>query len=69
VLVEYAGLAAGDPRRIRLQEQLVVGFWPVARNVAHRYARRGGEPTEDLEQVATVGLLGALHRFDLGPRA
>jgi len=63
LLVEHAAMAAGDPARERLREQLVLGFLPVARNIAKRFAGRG-EPTEDLEQVATVGLLGALDRYD-----
>ena len=43
----------------------MVGYLPVARNVARRLSRRG-EPTEDLEQVASVGLLHAIERFDPG---
>ena len=65
LLAEYAALPADDRRRERLREQLVVGFLPVARNVARRFSRRG-EPTEDLEQVASVGLLHAIERFDPG---
>jgi RNA polymerase sigma-B factor len=65
LLAEYAGLSVDDPRRERLRERLVVGYLPVARNVARRFSRRG-EPTEDLEQVASVGLLHAIERFDPG---
>ena len=63
LLAEYARLSGGDPRRSGLRERLVVGYLPVARHVARRFASRG-EPTDDLEQVATIGLLGALERFD-----
>ena len=62
-LHEFAGLAADDPRRERLRSELVTAFLPVARNIARRFSRRG-EPTDDLEQVASVGLLHALDRFD-----
>lgn len=63
LLAAYAGLGAADPGRARVRDELVRGYLPVARNVARRFARRG-EPTEDLEQVASVGLLHALERFD-----
>jgi RNA polymerase sigma-B factor len=38
-------------------------FLPLARRLARRYAS-GNEPFEDLAQVASVGLLGAIDRFD-----
>lgn len=63
LLADYARMDAADARRPELRERLVVGFLPVARHIAHRFARRG-EPVDDLEQVATIGLLGALERFD-----
>ncbi|MDQ6731142.1 MAG: SigB/SigF/SigG family RNA polymerase sigma factor [Actinomycetota bacterium] len=44
-------------------EELVVRFEPLARSVARRYHARG-EPLEDLTQVAMVGLLKAIERFD-----
>ncbi len=36
---------------------------PLARSLARRYANRG-EPLDDLEQVASLGLLKAIDRFD-----
>jgi RNA polymerase sigma-B factor len=42
---------------------VIEAFRPLAANVAKRY-RRGEEPLEDLEQVALVGLVKALERFD-----
>jgi len=44
-------------------EELVRRFEPLARSVARRYHSRG-EPLEDLTQVAMVGLLKAISRFD-----
>ncbi|MDQ6836305.1 MAG: SigB/SigF/SigG family RNA polymerase sigma factor [Actinomycetota bacterium] len=44
-------------------EELVARFEPLARSVARRYHARG-EPLEDLTQVAMVGLLKAIARFD-----
>jgi RNA polymerase sigma-B factor len=46
------------------RELLVHQMLPLVRNLARRYANKG-EPLEDLEQVASVGLLKAIDRFDL----
>ena len=46
-----------------LREQLVCRYLPLARYVASRYAK-GTEPFDDLLQVASVGLLKAIDRFD-----
>jgi RNA polymerase sigma-B factor len=46
-----------------LREQLVHRYLPLARYAASRY-RRGGEPFDDLVQVASVGLLKAIDRYD-----
>lgn len=59
----YAQLAADDPRRQRLREQLICGYLPVAEHIARRFAGRG-EPFEDLVQVANVGLINAVDRFE-----
>jgi RNA polymerase sigma-B factor len=45
------------------REQLVQRFLPLARQLARRY-HRGGEPLDDLTQVASLGLLKAIDRFD-----
>jgi RNA polymerase sigma-B factor len=47
----------------RARELLVERFMPVARKLAWRY-RGAREPIEDLVQVASVGLLNAIDRFD-----
>ena len=52
--------AAPDPADL---EEIVRRFEPLARSVARRYHQRG-EPLEDLTQVAMVGLLKAINRFE-----
>jgi RNA polymerase sigma-B factor len=44
-------------------EALVERFLPLARQLARRY-ERGNEPLDDLFQVASLGLLKAIDRFD-----
>jgi RNA polymerase sigma-B factor len=50
----------GDPQT---HELLVRRFTPLARSLARRYAHTS-EPFDDLMQVASLGLLKALDRFD-----
>ncbi|MBV9651647.1 MAG: sigma-70 family RNA polymerase sigma factor, partial [Pseudonocardiales bacterium] len=59
----YAQLATGDPVRPPLRDQLIRGYLPVAEHLARRYAGRG-EPLDDLRQIATVGLINAIDRFE-----
>ncbi len=47
----------------RAREELVVRFMPLARQLARRY-QRGPESLDDLVQVASVGLVKAIDRFD-----
>ena len=53
---------------LRAREELARGFMPLAKRLAGRY-RNTGESQEDLEQVAYLGLLKAIDRYDpdLGP--
>ena len=45
------------------REELVARLLPLARRMARRY-RRSDEPLDDLVQVATLGLIKAIDRFD-----
>jgi RNA polymerase sigma-B factor len=73
------GARSGGPERIRedlrlleryqrtgdeaAREELIRRFLPLARQLARRY-ERPDEPLDDLVQVASVGLLKAVGRFD-----
>lgn len=65
LFAERADLPEGHPRRHELRTRLIGEYRPVAVNIARKYGYRG-HPTEDLEQVATVGLILAVDRFDPG---
>ncbi|HEX8520522.1 MAG TPA: SigB/SigF/SigG family RNA polymerase sigma factor [Pseudonocardia sp.] len=65
VFTELAALPDDDPRRPELRDRLITGYLPVARNIAHRFVHRG-DVIDDLEQVATLGLIGAVDRFEPG---
>src|ERR1700754_4246860 len=58
LLVQYH--REGDPAA---REALVQRFLPLARQLARRY-QRGGEPLDDLVQVASLGLLKAIARSE-----
>jgi RNA polymerase sigma-B factor len=60
---KLVSLPEGDPNRASVRAQLVTGYLPVAQHIAQRFANRG-EPHDDLLQVATVGLINAVDRFD-----
>jgi len=48
---------------VQAREQLVERFLPLARQLARRY-QRASEPLDDLLQVASMGLIKAIDRFD-----
>jgi RNA polymerase sigma-70 factor (sigma-B/F/G subfamily) len=63
LLAEMNRLAKDDPHRERLRGRVVDLHASLVRGVARRYADRG-EPLDDLQQVAYVGLIKAINRFD-----
>jgi RNA polymerase sigma-B factor len=60
--LEFAGRRAVEPS-IALRDSLVRRCLPLAGRLARRYRGRG-EPLEDLEQVARLGLVKAVDRYD-----
>ncbi len=64
---EYAGAwqRSAGPRRARLREDMIGAALPFAGRLARRY-RHSGEPSEDLEQVARLGLVKAVDRYAPG---
>jgi RNA polymerase sigma-B factor len=63
-LARLAEMDRADPARIRLREQIIYHCMQMARREAGRY-RHAGESMDDLVQVATVGLIHAVDRFDI----
>lgn len=64
LFAEMTALADGDPERERLRTQIIESSLPIADNIAARYRGRG-QSHEDLVQVARLGLVNAVDRFDL----
>jgi RNA polymerase sigma-B factor len=62
-LAGVAGLPANHRVRVAAERQAIEVALPVARALAARYRRRD-EPFEDLVQVASIGLIQAVHGFD-----
>jgi RNA polymerase sigma-B factor len=65
LFAELALLADDDPARRPIRDQLVELHLPLVEYLARRFRNRG-EPLDDLVQVATIGLLKSIDRFDLG---
>jgi len=56
-------MPADDPRYEGIRARIVAQHMKLARRIARRYANRG-EPVEDLEQAALVGLVKAINGYD-----
>ncbi len=59
-----AELPAGDDERLRIRGELVELHLPLVEYLARRFRNRG-EWLDDLTQVATIGLIKSIDRFDL----
>jgi RNA polymerase sigma-B factor len=63
LLARLARLAPADTRRIAVRAEVIEWFLPLAVQLARRFSGRG-EPLADLTQVAVIGLIRAIDRFD-----
>ena len=62
---EAADLRAyADHREPRARERLIRDYLPLANSIARRFDRGQRVPLEDLQQIAAIGLLKALDRYD-----
>jgi RNA polymerase sigma-B factor len=59
-----AGTSEDDTHRRQIRDQLVEMHLPLVEYLARRFRNRG-EPLDDLVQVATIGLIKSIDRFDL----
>ena len=64
LFIELQGAPEGDPIRRRARDSLVEQHLPLVEHLARRFRNRG-EPYDDLVQVATIGLIKSVDRFDL----
>ncbi|MCX4092986.1 SigB/SigF/SigG family RNA polymerase sigma factor [Nocardia sp. alder85J] len=64
-LEKLAAIPADDAEYARVREHIVHRCLPLAEHIARRYAGRG-ELYDDLYQVASVGLVLAIDRYELG---
>jgi RNA polymerase sigma-B factor len=58
-----AELDPRDPARAQIRDRLVRMHLPLVEHLARRFRNRG-EPLDDLTQVATIGLIKSVDRFD-----
>ncbi len=56
-------LPVEHPSRPGVRRDAIEAWLPLAKHLAHRYTGRG-EPTDDLVQTATIGLIKAIDRYD-----
>lgn len=60
---ELSALDSGDARRDAVRDRVIQRCLPLADHIARKFSGRG-EPFDDLSQVARVGLMHAVDRFD-----
>ncbi|MCC3774356.1 RNA polymerase sigma factor SigF [Streptomyces sp. UNOB3_S3] len=63
LFIELRQLPDGSPERAELRNHLVRMHLPLVEHLARRFRNRG-EPLDDLTQVATIGLIKSVDRFD-----
>ncbi|RMI43994.1 RNA polymerase sigma factor SigF [Streptomyces triticirhizae] len=63
LFVELRNLPEGSAERAELRDTLVRMHLPLVEHLARRFRNRG-EPLDDLTQVATIGLIKSVDRFD-----
>ncbi|NLU72009.1 RNA polymerase sigma factor SigF [Streptomyces sp. HNM0575] len=63
MFIALRGLPDGSPERAELRNHLVRMHLPLVEHLARRFRNRG-EPLDDLTQVATIGLIKSVDRFD-----
>jgi RNA polymerase sigma-B factor len=63
LLRDLARLSVDDAHRPVLRGRAIEAWLPLAKHLAQRFHGRG-EPLDDLVQIATVGLIKAIDRFD-----
>ncbi|MEV5969145.1 RNA polymerase sigma factor SigF [Streptomyces sp. NPDC051921] len=63
LFIELRDLPEGSPERAALRDRLVRMHLPLVEHLARRFRNRG-EPLDDLTQVATIGLIKSVDRFD-----
>ncbi|HEV2887573.1 MAG TPA: SigB/SigF/SigG family RNA polymerase sigma factor [Jatrophihabitans sp.] len=63
LFAELSTLSPGSPRYQQIRDELVEIHLSLVRYLAHRFAGRG-EPTDDLLQIGTIGLLQSIDRFE-----
>ena len=63
LLTRLTDLPEGSPDRPRLRDRVIEWYLPLAEHLARRFTGRG-ESSEDLTQVATIGLIKAVDGFD-----
>ncbi|MEU5875765.1 SigB/SigF/SigG family RNA polymerase sigma factor [Glycomyces sp. NPDC047369] len=65
LFAELEALEPDDPQWSEVRDRLVTGYLPLAEHIARRFSGKG-IAKDDLVQVASVGLIHAVDRFDAG---
>jgi RNA polymerase sigma-B factor len=63
LLARLGEMAPGDPGRVAARARVIEWYLPMSVYLARRYGGRG-EPLADLAQVAAIGLIKAIDRYD-----